>query len=245
MSYQLNAVIGDFDRLRSWAAAVPEALVAPLRQRRGLIPLTGSLLAELPRTLGDMSQGGAIAHVEAEFWGGSGHQIASLWRDGAQVWGPERTSAFTASRQDWPINAVLARLGVAPAGSGAPEYWDLFLEVGLGHGRDEEDWQGAALNAYDVADYDAWCERVRAEREETERAAAERAKYERLSGVPVPLNGKDVMALLGIPQNRMIGAALRHLQELHLGHGPLSREEAEAALRAWAAEHDLTTGTNG
>ena len=33
-----------------------------------------------------------------------------------------------------------------------------------------------------------------------------------------------IIALLGIPQRRSIGATLRHLQRLHLDHGPLSRE---------------------
>ncbi|MFF9779917.1 hypothetical protein ACF1HJ_40525 [Streptomyces sp. NPDC013978] len=56
---------------------------------------------------------------------------------------------------------------------------------------------------------------------------------------PLPLNGKEIIALLGLlglPQGQTIGAAVRHLQQLHLHRGPQSREEAEAALRPWAAE---------
>lgn len=174
--------------------------------------------------------------MQADFWGGEGDQTAALWRAGVREWGPVHTSEFSGPREDWPINAALARLGVASAGPGAPDHHDLFAEVGLGQGRDEEDWGRAALKAHDAADYDEWHARERAEREAEEHAAAERALYERLPDIPVPLNGKDIIALLGLPQGRTIGAAIRHLQQLHIDRGPQSREEAEAALRTWAAE---------
>ncbi|WP_244502325.1 hypothetical protein [Streptomyces oceani] len=234
MSYRLDAVIGDFDHLRGWAEGA--AVVAPLRQRMGLLLPSTALREDLPRTLRDLFRAGPVAQVEADFWGGDGRQTAALWRAGAREWGPVRTSDFDGPREDWPINAALARLGVASAGPGAPDYHDLFLEVGLGRGRDERDWSFAALEAHDVTTYDEWHARERARRESEERAAAERALCERLPGVPVPLNGKEIIALLGIPQGRMIGAAVRHLQQLHLDGGPVSRAEAEAALHAWAAE---------
>ncbi|MFD8544580.1 hypothetical protein [Streptomyces sp. NPDC059649] len=237
MSYQLDAVIGDFDQLRSWAEEVPGAVVAPLAQRMGLLVPPPTLRDDVARMLCDLSTGGPVAHVEAEFWGGDGHQTAAVWRAGAREWGPEHTSEFDGPREHWPINAALARIGVVPPGPGAPDHHDLFVEVGLGQGRDEEDWRRAASKAYDAADYDEWYANEQAERERAERVAAERARYERLPGVPVVLNGKEIIALLGIPQGRTIGAAVRHLQQLHLERGSLPREEAEAALCAWAAEH--------
>lgn len=211
----------------------------------GLLPISTALQGDLPRTLCDLSQAGPVAHVQADFWGGEGDQTAALWRAGAREWGPVRTSDFSGPREGWPINAALARLGVAPAGPGAPEYRDLFVEVGLGQGRDEEDWRRAALKAHDTADYDEWHAREQAERESEERAAAERAVHERLPGVPVPLNGKEIITLLGLPQGRSVGAAIRHLQQLHIDRGPQSREEAEAALRTWAAEKGLIPATAG
>ncbi|MES5823714.1 hypothetical protein [Streptomyces sp. RG80] len=245
MSYRLDAVVGDFDRLRSWAEGVPGTVVAPLRQRMGLLPLplSTALGGDVPSVLGDLSQGGPVAHVQADFWGGEGEQTAALWRAGVREWGPVHTSEFSGPREDWPINAALARLGVASAGPGAPDHRDLFVEVGLGQGRDEEDWRRAALKARDAADYDEWHAREQAERESEERAAAERALHERLPGIPVPLNGKEIITLLGLPQGRTIGAAIRHLQQLHLDHGPQSREEAETALRTWAAQQGLPRTT--
>lgn len=56
--------------------------------------------------------------------------------------------------------------------------------------------------------------------------------------VPVALDGKAVMELLGLPPGPLIGAATRRLQDLHLARGPLSQEEAETLLRTWAAEQD-------
>ncbi|MEV8626278.1 hypothetical protein [Streptomyces sp. NPDC051079] len=176
MSYRLDAVVGDFDRLRAWAGGAPGAVVAPLGQRLGLLPLSAALRGDLPRVLRELS------------------------------------------------------------GPGAPEHRDLFVEVGLGRGRDEEDWRRAALGAQGVADYDEWCATARVERDSEERAAAERAVRERLRGVPVPLDGKAIMTLLGMPEGRTVGAAIRHLQQLRIDHGPLTREEAASALRAWAAE---------
>ncbi|MEI5525120.1 hypothetical protein WB401_43670 [Streptomyces brasiliscabiei] len=240
MSYRLDAVVGDFDRLRSWAEGVPGAVVAPLGHRMGLLPLSAALHSDLAGALRDLSLRGPVAHVQADFWGGEGCQTAVLWRAGVREWGPAHTSDFSGPREDWPINAALARLGVPPAGPGAPDHRDLFVEVGLGRGRDEDDWHRAASPARDAADYDEWHARDQAERESEARAAAERAVHERLSGIPVPLDGKDVIALLGLPQGRAIGAAVRHLQQLHIDRGPQSREEAEAALRTWAAERGLT-----
>ncbi|MFF7266548.1 hypothetical protein ACFZCL_40675 [Streptomyces sp. NPDC008159] len=240
MSYRLDAAISDFDRLRRWAEGVTGAVVAPLARRLGLLPLTTGFRGDRPHLLRDLSRGGPVAHVEADFWGGDGDQTAALWRAGVREWGPVHTSDFSGPREDWPINAALALLGVVPAGPGAPDHRDLFAEVGLGRGRDEEDWRRAALEAHDAADYDAWHAGERARREARERAAAERAAHERLPGVPVPLDGKDIIALLGIPPGRTVGAAIRHLQQLHVDHGPVSREEAEAALRSWAVERGVS-----
>ncbi|WP_241844884.1 hypothetical protein [Streptomyces silvensis] len=245
MSYELDAVVGDFDRLRSWAEGVPGAVVAPLGQRLGLLQLSADLRGDLPRILRDLSQEGQVAHVAADFWGGDGEQTAAVWLAGVQEWGPVHTSDFAEPRESWPINAALARLGAVPPGPGAPDHHDLFVEVGLGRGRDEEDWRGAALKASDAADYDEWHARDQAERESEQRAAAERALHERLPDIPVPLNGKDISALLDIPEGRTIGAAIRHLQQLHIDHGPQSREAAETALRVWAAGRGLRSAAAG
>jgi poly(A) polymerase len=74
-----------------------------------------------------------------------------------------------------------------------------------------------------AADYDALEERIARLREE-----------EDLARVRPDLDGNAIMELLGVPPGPVVGRAWRHLKELRLERGPLSREEAEAELLAWA-----------
>ncbi|HEY8474412.1 MAG TPA: CCA tRNA nucleotidyltransferase [Natronosporangium sp.] len=74
-----------------------------------------------------------------------------------------------------------------------------------------------------AADYDALEARIA-------RLQAE----EDLARVRPDLDGNAIMELLGIPPGPTVGKAWRHLKELRLERGPLSREEAEAELFAWA-----------
>jgi poly(A) polymerase len=79
-----------------------------------------------------------------------------------------------------------------------------------------------------AADYDALEERMA-------RIQAE----EDLAQVRPDLDGIAIMEILGIPPGPLVGKAWRYLKELRLDRGPLSREEAEAELRRWAADQGL------
>lgn len=79
-----------------------------------------------------------------------------------------------------------------------------------------------------AADYDALEERIA-------RIQAE----EDLARVRPDLDGNAIMELLGIPPGPAVGRAWRHLKELRLERGPLSREDAEAELRAWARKEGI------
>jgi poly(A) polymerase len=61
---------------------------------------------------------------------------------------------------------------------------------------------------------------------------------EDLAAVRPDLDGNAIMELLGLPPGPLVGKAWRHLKEVRLDQGPLSREEAEAELRRWA-QHNL------
>jgi poly(A) polymerase len=76
-----------------------------------------------------------------------------------------------------------------------------------------------------AADYDALEERIA-------RIAAE----EDLARVRPDLDGNAIMELLGIPPGPVVGKAWKHLKDLRLDRGPLSRDEAEAELLRWARE---------
>ncbi|MFW0793121.1 CCA tRNA nucleotidyltransferase [Gordonia sp. CPCC 205515] len=56
---------------------------------------------------------------------------------------------------------------------------------------------------------------------------------ENLDRVRPDLDGNAIMELLGIPAGPVVGEAWRYLKELRLDRGPLSREDAEEALREW------------
>jgi len=65
------------------------------------------------------------------------------------------------------------------------------------------------------------------------------AEREELGRLRPDLDGTQIMALLGLPPGREVGAAYRHLLALRMEHGPLPRDRAEAELWAWAAERGL------
>ena len=60
---------------------------------------------------------------------------------------------------------------------------------------------------------------------------------ENLAAVRPDLDGNAIMELLGLPPGPLVGQAWRHLKEVRLDRGPLSREEAEAELHRWAQDN--------
>jgi poly(A) polymerase len=79
-----------------------------------------------------------------------------------------------------------------------------------------------------AADYDALEARIARIRAE-----------EDLARVRPDLDGNAIMRLLGIPPGPLVGKAWRHLKELRLDRGPLSREEAERELMRWARDEGV------
>jgi poly(A) polymerase len=71
-----------------------------------------------------------------------------------------------------------------------------------------------------------------------QRIAALRAQ-EDLNRVRPDLDGNAIMTLLGVPPGPIVGRAWKHLKELRLDRGPLSRDEAEAELQRWAAAEGI------
>ncbi|MEU6860273.1 CCA tRNA nucleotidyltransferase [Glycomyces sp. NPDC046736] len=77
-------------------------------------------------------------------------------------------------------------------------------------------------------DYDAFEERI-----------ARIRAAEDLRAVRPDLDGNAIMELLGLAPGPEVGRAWAHLKELRLERGPMPREEAEAALLAWAAAEGI------
>ena len=74
--------------------------------------------------------------------------------------------------------------------------------------------------------------------DDLERRIAELREQEELDSIRPPLDGRQVMAYLGVPPGRVIGEALDHLLELRLDEGPIDEAEAYALLDAWARARD-------
>jgi poly(A) polymerase len=73
-----------------------------------------------------------------------------------------------------------------------------------------------------------------------EERIAQLAAQEELRRIRPDLDGREVMAELGVPPGPIVGQALAYLMELRMQAGPLGREAALARLRDWAAARGLT-----
>jgi poly(A) polymerase len=76
--------------------------------------------------------------------------------------------------------------------------------------------------------------------DELEARIAVLAEEEELGRIRPDLDGTAIMALLGLAPGPLVGRAYNAMLELRLERGPLPREEAEAALFAWAEAEGLT-----
>ena len=72
--------------------------------------------------------------------------------------------------------------------------------------------------------------------DDLERRMQALSEAEDLARVRPDLNGDDIMELLRIGPGPVVGRAWKHLKELRLDRGPLTRDEAEAALYRWARD---------
>jgi poly(A) polymerase len=79
-------------------------------------------------------------------------------------------------------------------------------------------------------------DRLRRAYDELEARIAQLSEQEELDAIRPDLDGNQIMEILGIGPGREVGAAYKHLLELRMDRGPMSEEEARAALLAWAAK---------
>jgi poly(A) polymerase len=75
--------------------------------------------------------------------------------------------------------------------------------------------------------------------DDLERRIEELRAQEEIDSIRPPLDGNQVMAILGVPPGRVVGEALSMLLEARLDEGPISEEDATRRLLDWAAERGL------
>jgi poly(A) polymerase len=79
-------------------------------------------------------------------------------------------------------------------------------------------------------------ESLRRTYDELEIRIAKLSEAEELASIRPDLDGNQIMEILGIGPGREVGQAYRHLLELRLDQGPMTEEEAKAALLEWQAD---------
>jgi len=79
-------------------------------------------------------------------------------------------------------------------------------------------------------------DRLRRTYDDLEARIARLSEQEELGKIRPDLDGNQIMEILGIGPGREVGAAYQHLLELRMDRGPMSQEDAKAALLEWAAD---------
>jgi poly(A) polymerase len=70
---------------------------------------------------------------------------------------------------------------------------------------------------------------------------AQLRQQEELDAIRPDLDGRDVMAHLGVPPGPVVGEALAFLLELRLEEGPLGEEEARRRLDDWWSQRSSSS----
>ena len=78
-------------------------------------------------------------------------------------------------------------------------------------------------------------ERLRRTYDDLEQRIARLSEEEELASIRPDLDGNQIMEVLGIGPGPEVGKAYRYLLELRLDHGPMTYDQARAALLEWAA----------
>jgi poly(A) polymerase len=75
--------------------------------------------------------------------------------------------------------------------------------------------------------------------DELEARIAQLQEEEELKRIRPPLDGREVMAFLGVEPGPVVGEALDFLLEIRLEEGPIDKDDAYARLTQWARERGL------
>ncbi|MGD9959884.1 CCA tRNA nucleotidyltransferase [Nocardioides sp.] len=80
-------------------------------------------------------------------------------------------------------------------------------------------------------------DRLRRTYDELEARIAQLSEEEELASIRPDLDGAQIMEILQIPPGPTVGAAYRFLLELRMDNGPMTPQDATAALLAWRDSH--------
>jgi len=147
----------------------------------------------------------------------------------------KRMKALRFSNDDIDAVSLLVELHLRFHGYGAGEWTDSAVRRYV---RDAGD-QLARLHVLTRADCTTRnrrkAERLRRTYDDLESRIERLEQQEQIASIRPDLDGNQIMEVLGIGPGREVGEAYRYLLELRLENGPMSYDDARAALEAWHA----------
>ncbi len=145
----------------------------------------------------------------------------------------KRMQALRFSKDEIDAVAQLVELHLRFHGYGSGEWTDSAVRRYVRDAGDQLDRLHVLTRADCTTRNRAKAERLRGAYDDLEERIARLQEQEELDSLRPDLDGNQIMEVLGIPAGREVGEAYRFLLELRLDRGPLSEDDAKAALLEW------------
>jgi poly(A) polymerase len=147
----------------------------------------------------------------------------------------KRMQALRFSKDEIDAVTQLVELHLRFHGYGSGEWTDSAVRRYVRDAGDQLDRLHVLTRADCTTRNRAKAERLRGAYDDLEARIAVLQEEEELNSIRPDLDGNQIMELLGIGPGREVGQAYNFLLELRLDRGPLSEEDARAALLEWWA----------
>ncbi len=148
----------------------------------------------------------------------------------------KRMKALRFSNDEIDAVATLVELHLRFHGYGTGEWTDAAVRRYVRDAGDQLERLHVVTRADCTTRNQRKADRLRRTYDDLEARIARLSEQEELDALRPALDGNQIMEILGIGPGREVGAAYKHLLELRMDRGPMSEEDATAALLAWAAE---------
>jgi poly(A) polymerase len=145
----------------------------------------------------------------------------------------KRMRALRFAKDETDAVAKLVELHLRFHGYGSGEWTDSAVRRYVRDAGDQLDRLHVLTRADCTTRNKAKADRLRRTYDGLEERIALLQEEEELNAIRPDLDGNQIMELLGIGPGREVGAAYKFLLELRLDNGPMSEEDAKAALLAW------------
>ena len=148
----------------------------------------------------------------------------------------KRMKALRFSNDEIDAVATLVELHLRFHGYGTGEWTDAAVRRYVRDAGDQLERLHVVTRADCTTRNQRKADRLRRTYDDLEARIARLREQEELDSLRPDLDGNQIMDILGIGPGREVGEAYKHLLELRMDRGPMSEEDATAALLAWAAE---------